>query len=77
MKVAIYQPADKPMAIVSFAPDADVMRAAKQSIPSGIPFWLVPKLEVDALYAEQGEWRDAWEIDQDAIGRGPDGVGEA
>lgn len=77
MNVAVYQPAGLPMAIVSFAPGVDVMRAAKDAVPAGMPFWLVPKLEVDALYAEHGEFRDAWEVTEASIGRRPDGVGEA
>lgn len=49
----------------------------RKDVPAGVPFWIVPRADIDALYAEQGEWRDAWVISQDAIGRAPDGVGEA
>lgn len=76
--LAIYQPEDGPAAIVSFAPlITDVAQAAARAVPAGLPFWLVPNADIDAMYAEQGEWRDAWEINADAIGRAPDGVGEA
>lgn len=76
--LAIYQPADMPVAIVSFAPHiTDIAQAASCVVPAGLPFWLAPKADIDALYAEQGEWRDAWQLDPAAMGRVPDGVGEA
>ncbi|MCO7546190.1 hypothetical protein [Stutzerimonas nitrititolerans] len=77
MNVAIYQPEAMPMAIVSFTPGIDAMQAAKQAVPAGVPFWIVPKSEIDALYADHGAYRDAWEASETSIGRKPDGVGEA
>lgn len=77
MQVAIFQVDGAPMGVVFFSPDADVELMAPASVPAGIPYWLVQKSEIDALHAEQGQFRDAWELDSSAIGREPDGVGEA
>lgn len=77
MIVAIFQPPGGRFSILSCAPGVDVAAEAKRVISNGVPYWLVDSAETDALYAEQGEWREAWELSEDTIGRGPDGVGEA
>lgn len=77
MNIAVFQQEGRPLSEVSFAPGVDELLEAARVIPSGVPFWLVPQSEMVELYAQQGDWRDAWALSQDAIGREPDGVGEA
>lgn len=75
MNVVIFQPAGRPMAIMCAAPEIDLSEEAERVVPSGVPFWIVPKADIDELYAEQGHVRDAWELSEEAIGRKPDGFG--
>ena len=77
MNVVIFQPADGPMAVLCAAQGFDLVAEAQRVVPAGIQFWVVPKTDIDELYAEQGHVRDAWELSEEAIGRKPDGLGGA
>lgn len=73
----LYQMQGLPVAVVTPCEcDLTIDEIAKKDVPTGQPYWIVSKAEVDALYAQHGDFRDAWEISQETMGREPNGVGE-
>ena len=69
-KVAIYSGEGGVAAIVVASPkaiakygEAAVFGAA---VPAGTPYEVVGRSEVDAMYAEAGLFRDAWEVEIDS-----------
>lgn len=77
-EAVIYQEPGKPAAIIASAPacELSISEIADKDVPSGIAYWIVKLTEIDALYAQHGQLRDAWEISQETMGRVPDGVGK-
>lgn len=76
--IIVYQPPSKPAAIlVPCDCGLTINEIGVKDVPSGLPFWIVPKAAIEAAFIDQGEYRDAWEISEQSIGRAPDGHGGA
>lgn len=54
-----------------------IKEIATKDVPEGVPYWIVPSSDIDAMYAAHGDLRNAWEIDEASVGRPADGKGGA
>lgn len=75
--IVIFQAPNSPMGEIVFAEGYDPVELAPTLVQSGAPYWFVEREYLDAMYAEHGQYRDAWEVTESSIGRAPDGVGKA
>lgn len=69
MKIILWKTDKNVVAVTYPAPGLDLHEAAKKSVASGKPYYIV-----DSSVLPDFAFRDAWELDASAI---PDGVGEA
>ena len=72
MQVVIHKNTDGSIGITTPAQGMDIVKVAKQVAQSGLPYKIVDRSEVDAMYAQYGDLRNAWEWDESIT---PDGVG--
>lgn len=52
-----------------------VQQVGDKDVPQGLSYWIVSSAEVNALYAQFGDYRNAWEVNATTMGRQRDGLG--
>lgn len=68
--IAIYQPKDAPLAIVSAKPNDVTVAKAQRAVPTGLPFKLIDESELptDWTFRAAWEWTTDLSTDNDGVG---------
>lgn len=73
-KVIIFKNREGGVSILTPSPKSPrtLEEIAKRGVPTGLPYKIVDKTVTDDLYAQYGDYRNAWDIDEALL---VDGVG--
>ena len=73
-KRIIYKTKEGGVAIITPSPKSPrtLEEIAKRGVPTGLPYKIVDKSVIDDWYAQYGDYRGAWEIDEAEL---TDGIG--
>lgn len=73
----IYQEPGRAAAIITpLECGLSVQEIAAKDVPAGAAYWIVQQYDVQNLYHQYGDVRDAWDVSETSMGRAPDGVGQ-
>lgn len=53
-----------------------LQQIADKDVPTGQDYWVVELYDVQTLYNQYGQVRDAWDVNAASMGRPADGVGQ-